>query len=197
MTEYKVLSTCQRRGYRLTDISIWEATRGHTKLGFERNGEKCDPPEYIDLGIGEHPRVLPEGSKIIDAVNTPVITAKSAQNKVVKKEKPTETNGDITVESIIAAMQGLVDERNALLERVKELESHPVVTETKQPEVELVDQWRIQFRWYGSAMDLHQEWGYHSEQAANERFQEWIDTFGDKFSDVEIVHYKINKESMQ
>lgn len=196
MTEYKVLSTCQRRGYKLTDISIWEATRGHTKLGFERNGEKCDPPEYIDLGIGEHPRVLPQGSKIIDAEIKPVITAKSAQNKVVKKEKPTETNGDITVESIIAAMQGLVDERNALLERVEELESRPVVTETKQPEVELVDQWRIQFRWYGSWGELEQEWGYHSEQAANERFQKWVDTFGDKFSDVEIVHYKINKESM-
>ena len=100
-------------------------------------------------------------------------------------------NGELNVESIITSLQSLVDERDVLLQRVEELENEP-----KGPDVELVDQWRIQFRWYGSANELEQEWGFSSQQEAEERFQVWVDTFGDKFKDVEIIHYMINKESV-
>lgn len=193
MSEYKNLSTCQRRGYQLTDLKIWQAFRGHKALGYERDGEPCDPPEYIDLGIGEHPRTLPPGSKIIDKKDVkPAATIKTVETKT-----KTEYNGDITLEQIISAMQSVVDERNALLAKVEELESRPVVVESKEPEVELVDQWRLQFNWYGSAGDLEEIWGFRSRKLAEERFERWQSTFPHaKFDDVEIIHYKINEEGI-
>lgn len=180
MTEYTVLTTCQRRGYELTDIHIWEKSIGREHIGYVKYGKPCDPPEYIDLGVGEHPRILPKGAKVVGATK-----------KTVAKEKKVNYNGDLNVESIITSLQSLVDERNALLKEVEELKNRPT-----GPDVELVDQWRIQFRWYGSANELEQEWGFSSQQEAEERMQKWIDTFGDKFKDVEIIHYKINKESV-
>lgn len=180
MIEYTVHSTCQRRGYELTDIQIWEVTRGREHIGYIKNGEPCNPPEYIDLGVGEHPRILPKDAKVVGATK-----------KTVAKEKKVNYNSDLNVESIITSLQSLVDERNALLKEVEELKAIPT-----GPDVELVDQWRIQFRWYGSANELEQEWGFSSQQEAEERFQKWVDTFGDKFNDVEIIHYKINKESI-
>lgn len=182
--ETKVLTTCQRRGYRLTDLSIWQLSVGREHSGYVRNGEPCDPPEYIDLGTGEHPRILPPDAKVVGKEQT-------ATKKTVAKENKVIYNGDLNVESIISSLQSLVDERDALLKRVEELEAQP-----KGPDVELVDQWRIQFRWYGSANQLEQEWGFSSQQEAEERFQKWEDTFGDKFKDVEIIHYQINKESV-
>ena len=180
MTEYTVLTTCQRRGYELTDIHIWEKSIGREHIGYVKFGNPCDPPEYIDLGVGEHPRILPKDAKVVGATK-----------KTVAKEKKVNYNGDLNVESIITSLQSLVDERNALLKEVEELKNRPT-----GPNVELVDQWRIQFRWYGSANELEQEWGFSSQQEAEERFQKWVDTFGDKFKDVEIIHYKINKESV-
>ena len=180
MTEYTVLSTCQRRGYELTDIHIWEKSIGREHIGYVKFGKPCDPPEYIDLGVGEHPRILPKDAKVVGATK-----------KTVAKEKKVNYNGDLNVESIITSLQSLVDERNALLKEVEELKNRPT-----GPDVELVDQWRIQFRWYGSWHELEQEWGFSSQQEAEERMQKWIDTFGDKFKDVEIIHYKINKESV-
>jgi hypothetical protein len=185
MTEYRVLSTCQRRGYELTDIHIWEVTRGREHIGYEKNGEPCDPPEYIDLGVGEHTRILPKDAKVIGTKDM------GATKKTVAPEKKMIYNGDLNVESIVSSLQSLLDERNALLKEVEELKTRPT-----GPDVELVDQWRIQFRWYGSWHELEQEWGFSSQQEAEARMQKWIDTFGDKFSDVEIVHYKINKESI-
>lgn len=182
MTEYRVLSTCQRRGYELTDIHIWEVTRGREHIGYEKNGEPCDPPEYIDLGVGEHPRILPKDAKVVGV---------GATKKTVAKGKEMIYNDNLSVESIVSSLQALVDERNALRKEVEELKTRPT-----GPDVELVDQWRIQFRWYGSANELEQEWGFSSQQEAEERFQKWVDTFGDKFKDVEIIHYKINKESV-
>lgn len=180
MTEYTVLTTCQRRGYELTDIHIWEKSIGREHIGYVKFGKPCDPPEYIDLGVGEHPRILPRGAKVVGATK-----------KTVAKEKKVNYNGDLNVESIITSLQSLVDERNALLKEVEELKNRPT-----GPDVELVDQWRIQFRWYGSWHELEQEWGFSSQQEAEERMQKWIGTFGDKFKDVEIIHYKINKESV-
>lgn len=185
MSEYRVLSTCQRRGYELTDIHIWEISQGREHIGYEKHGEPCDPPEYLDLGVGEHERILPPNAKVVGKKS-------GATKKTVAKEKEVNYNGDLNVESIISSLQSLVDERDSLLKRVEELEAQP-----KGPDVELVDQWRIQFRWYGSANELEQEWGFSSQQEAEERFQKWVDTFGDKFNDVEIIHYKINKESVQ
>jgi len=182
MTEYKILSTCQRRGYELTDIHIWEVTRGREHIGYEKNGEPCDPPEYIDLGVGEHPRILPKDAKVVGV---------GATKKTVAKGKKMIYNDNLSVESIVNSLQALVDERNALRKEVEELKTRPT-----GPTVELVDQWRIQFRWYGSGNQLEQEWGFSSQQEAEERFQKWVDTFGDKFKDVEIIHYKINKESV-
>ena len=179
MTEYTVLTTCQRRGYELTDIHIWEKSIGREHIGYVKFGKPCDPPEYIDLGVGEHPRILPRGAKVVGATK-----------KTVAKEKKVNYNDDLNVESIITSLQSLVDERNTLLKEVEELKNRPT-----GPDVELVDQWRIQFRWYGSWHELEQEWGFSSQQEAEERMQKWIDTFGDKFKDVEIIHYKINKES--
>lgn len=187
MTEYKVLSTCQRRGYKLTDIEIWEATRGHEWLGYERNGEPCDPPEYIDLGTGEPELILPRGAKIISKNDY----VKPKESKPVVTQTTTVVEEDMSIENIISSLQSLVDERNSLLKEVEELKQRPT-----GPEVELVDQWRIQFKWYGSWNQLEQEWGFNSQQEAEQRFQKWVDTFGDKFNDVEIVHYKINKESV-
>lgn len=180
MTEYTVLTTCQRRGYELTDIHIWEKSIGREHIGYVKFGKPCDPPEYIDLGVGEHPRILPRGAKVVGATK-----------KTVAKEKKVNYNDDLNVESIITSLQSLVDERNTLLKEVEELKNRPT-----GPDVELVDQWRIQFRWYGSWHELEQEWGFSSQQEAEERMQKWIDTFGDKFKDVEIIHYKINKESV-
>lgn len=191
--DYKVLSTCQRRGYQLTDINIWQATRGHELLGYERDGKPCDPPEYIDLGKGEHPRVLPPGAKIVDKKDAIIKT--TATKKTV--EPKTETNGDFTLEQIISAMQAVVDERNELLAKVEELENRPVVVESKEPEVNLVDQWRLQFSWYGSAGDLEEIWGLRSRKAAEERLERWQSTFPHaKFDEVEIIHYKINEEGI-
>lgn len=185
MTEHKVLSTCQRRGYQLTDISIWQVMRGRKHLGYEKNGEPCDPPEYIDLGVGEHPRILPKDAKVVGKKE------KGATKKTVASEKKMIYNGDLNVESIVSSLQSLLDERNSLLKEVEELKARPT-----SPAVELVDQWRIQFRWYGSWGELEQEWGFSSQQEAEARFQKWVDTFGDKFNDVEIIHYQINKESI-
>ena len=185
MTEYTVLTTCQRRGYELTDIHIWEKSIGREHMGYVKNGEPCDPPEYIDLGVGEHPRILPKDAKVVGKKE------KGATKKTVASEKKMIYNGDLNVESIVSSLQSLLDERNSLLKEVEELKARPT-----GPDVELVDQWRIQFRWYGSWHELEQEWGFSSQQEAEARMQKWIDTFGDKFSDVEIVHYKINKESI-
>ena len=185
MTEYTVYTTCQRRGYELTDIHIWEKSIGREHIGYVKFGKPCDPPEYIDLGKGEDPRILPSDAKVIG------VKEQTATKKHVAKEKEMIYNGDLNVESIITSLQSLVDERNALRKEVEELKARPT-----GPDVELVDQWRIQFRWYGSWHELEQEWGFSSQQEADARMQKWIDTFGDKFSDVKIVHYKINKESI-
>lgn len=188
MTEYKTQSTCQRRGYELTDIHIWQVTSGtpakHLYYWNSQTKEQCEPPEYIDLGMGEHPRILPPDATIVGVGAT-------KKKKKVAKENKMNYNGELNVESIITSLQSLVDERDALLQRVEELENEP-----KGPDVELVDQWRIQFRWYGSGNELEQEWGFSSQQEAEERFQVWVSTFGDKFKDVEIIHYMINKESV-
>lgn len=173
MTEYTIYTTCQRRGYELTDIHIWEVTRGREHIGYIKNGEPCDPPEYIDLGKDEHPRILPKGAKVVGSRNT------------TKKDKAMKTK------NIVEQVAELVDENEKLKAQVSELQNRPV-----GPDVELVDQWRIQFRWYGSWHELEQEWGFSSQQEAEARMQKWIDTFGDKFNDVEIIHYKINRESI-
>ena len=47
----------------------------------------------------------------------------TATKKTVAKEKKVIYNGDLNVESIISSLQSLVDERDALLKRVKELEA--------------------------------------------------------------------------
>lgn len=188
MTEYKVLSTCQRRGYKLTDIEIWEATRGHEWIGYERKGEPCDPPEYIDLGTGEPELILPHGAKIISKSDY----VKPKESKPVAKQATAVVEEDMSIENIISSLQKLVDERDTLLQQVEELSNRPV--EVVEPTIELVDRWRIQFRWYGSSMALEQEWGFHSEQQAQERFDHWVSTFGDKFQDVEILPYKIDVE---
>lgn len=177
MKYYKALTTCQRRGFELIDKHIWQVTRGHEHLGYVKNDEPCDPPQYIDLGVGERADImLPPGATVIDS--KPV------------KEKILKASTVFSIEDVIASLNDLVKQRDTLLDKVKELEETP-----KGPDVKLVDRWRLQFRWNGSAWDLEQEWGFTSKESAEERYKKWVDTFGDKFEDVEIVQYQINESS--
>ena len=128
MTEYKTQSTCQRRGYELTDIHIWQVTSGtpakHEYYWNSQTKEQCEP-EHIDLGMGEHP--TPNDATIVGVGAT-------KKKKKVAKENKMNYNGELNVESIITSLQSLVDERDALLQRVEELEN-----EQKGSDVELVD----------------------------------------------------------
>lgn len=169
----RILTTCQRRGYKLTDLGIWEVTEDREHIGYIKDGQPCDPPQYIQLDPNEHERILPVGGTIIE-------------KRFDKVTKNVVQSGNI-VEQVAA----LVEENERLKQQVAELKDRP-----SGPDVELIDQWRIQFRWYGSANQLEQEWGFDSQQEAEERFQVWVDTFGEKFKDVEIIHYKINKEGL-
>lgn len=171
--ETKVYSTCQRRGYQLTDLNIWEVTRGREHLGYEKFGEPCDPPQYIQLDSKEHERILPKDAVIIE-------------KRFDKVSKSVVNSGNV-VEQVAA----LVDENERLKVKVKELE-----TRKSGSDVELVDRWRLELSWYGSWHELHQEWGFETKQEAENRLQHWINTFGDKFDNVAIKPYKINREGL-
>lgn len=166
--ETKIYSTCQRRGYELTDIHIWEVTRGREHLGYERFGEPCDPPQYIQTDPTEHERILPKGATIIEQRFT----------------KVTKTTGNI-VEQVAA----LVEENERLKAQVAELKKQP-----KGPDIELFDRWRLEYSWKGSAGDIVQEWGFHSSKSATERMERIQEMFKDfKFDDVRTVPYKTNE----
>lgn len=173
----KVYSTCQRRGYQLTDLNIWQVTEGREHLGYVRTDTKpytpCDPPQYIQLDPEENELILPKDAVIIE-------------KRFDKVSKNVVNSGNI-VEQVAA----LVDENERLKERLKELEKRPT-----GPDVELVDRWRLEFSWYGSWHELHQEWGFETKQEAENRLQHWINTFGDKFDNVAIKPYKINREGL-
>lgn len=161
--------TCNRRGYELIDKGVWQVHHSDKRepQGYVDTSTDpytpCDPPTYIDLGMGEHPRILPEGGIVIG-----------------KKESSHMTN------DIVSQVKALVDE-NARL--TKELAERPA--ESAQPQIEFEKNYRLEFRWYGSWNEIHSEWGFDSEKAAEARFQVWLDKFGDKFEDVKISGYLI------
>lgn len=171
--ETKIYSTCQRRGYQLTDLNIWEVTRGREHLGYEKFGEPCDPPQYIQLDPNENERILPK-----DAV-------------IIEKRFDKVSKGVINSGNVVEQVAALVEENERLKVKVKELE-----TRKSGPDVELVDRWRLELSWYGSWHQLHQEWGFETKKEAENRLQHWIQTFGDKFDNVAIKPYKINREGL-
>lgn len=171
----KVYTTCRRRGYELVDEDTWEITEGREHLGFvtSKTKEPCDPPRYIQIDPDEHERILPKGSTIIE-------------KRFDKVSKNVVNSGNI-VEQVAA----LVAENERLKEKVKQLENRPT-----GPSVELLDRWRLEFSWYGSWHELHQEWGFETKTEAENRLQHWINTFGNKFENVAIKPYKINTEGL-
>lgn len=178
----KVYTTCRRRGYELVDEDTWEITEGREHLGFvtSKTKEPCDPPRYIQLDPDEHERILPKGSTIIE----------KRFDKVSKNVVYSSSNDENDLATRVAQ---IVEENKALRERVRELENQP---QTKTPDVDLVDRWRLEFSWYGSWHELHQEWGFETKTEAENRLQHWINTFGNKFENVAIKPYKINTEGL-
>lgn len=180
----KVYTTCRRRGYELVDEDVWEVTEGREHLGFVYTNTKpytpCDPPRYIQLDPNEHERILPKGSTIIE----------KRFDKVNKNVVYSSSNDEDDLATRVAQ---IVEENKALRERVRELENKP---QSNTPDVDLVDRWRLQFSWYGSWGELHKEWGFESHSEAENRLKHWIATFGDKFKDVAIIPYKINREGL-
>ena len=190
-------STCQRRGFKLLDLSVWE---GHTHdsgrapaLGFfklvNKTWTECDPPEYMDLGIGEPDIILPHGAKVVGRIaSTENTTPVSAPVKLVPQHK--EMGDIMNIESFTKGLQDLIEERNALRVEVEELRLRPDVI--IKPEVELTVQYRLQYRWSGSAGDLVQEWELETQKAAEERMTFIKEYFkGAVFEDVDIIRYKI------
>lgn len=180
----KVYTTCRRRGYELVDTDVWEVTDDKEHLGFVYTNTTpytpCDPPRYIQLDPDEHERILPKGSTIIE----------KRFDKVTQNVVYSSSNDE---NDLAARVDQIVKENIALRNRVRELESQPTVS---TPTVELVDRWRLQFSWYGSWGELHKEWGFESHKEAEDRLNYWIATFGDKFKDVAIIPYKINREGL-
>jgi hypothetical protein len=168
----KVYTTCHRRGFELTTPNVWEVSDEDGHKGYVNMAVMpytvCDPPEYIQTSATENPNIaLPLNSKVL------------------------EKRLDIKAESVVYSNS---DETKFYKERVAELERQLKLK--PNTDVELVDRWRLQFRWYGSWGDIHQEWGFETHKEAENRLKHWIDTFGQKFEDVKIIPYKINKEGL-
>lgn len=176
--ETKIYSTCQRRGYELTDIHIWEVTKGREHLGYERFGEPCDPPQYIQTDPDEHERILPKGATVIE----------QRFDKMPKNVVYSTSNDEDDLSTRVAQ---IVEENKALRKRVRELENQP---RSNVVDVELFDRWRLEYSWKGSAGDIVQEWGFHSSKSATERMERIQEMFKDfKFDDVRTVPYKTNE----
>jgi len=163
--------TCNRRGYELIDIGVWQIWDSEKRdpQGYvDQNAlpyTPCDPPRYTDLGVGEHPRILPEGAVVINQKQSSIMNI-----------------------DIVSQVQALVNENIRLK---KDLAERPTVS--AQPTINFVKKYRLELCWYGSWGDIYTEWGFDSRTAAEDRFQVWIDTFGDKFEKVKISEYLISE----
>jgi hypothetical protein len=167
-----VYTTCYRRGFELVTSNVWEVTDESGHVGYVNTSvspyQSCDPPEYIQTSATENPVIaLPKNAKVI--------------------EKRLDTKADSVVYSN-------PDELKFYKDRVAELERQ--ISLKPNTDVELVDRWRLQFRWYGSWGEIYQEWGFETHKQAENRLKHWVDTFGEKFEDVKIIPYKINREGL-
>lgn len=168
----RVYTTCYRRGFELVTHNVWEVTDETGHIGYVNTSnspyEPCDPPQYIQTSATENPVItLPKNSVVI------------------------EKRFDNHTETVVYFNS---DEKQFYENRIAELERQ--LKSKPNSDVELVDRWRLQFRWYGSWGELHQEWGFETHKQAENRLKHWIDTFGDKFEDVKIIPYKINREGL-
>ena len=138
------------------------------------DGEKeCDPPRYRVKTENPETNILPPGAIVIDG-------------DIPEKKVTTTTN--FTIENMIESLTALVKERDELRNTVTELQNAP-----KGPSVELVQRYRLTVRWT-NGYEPEDEWGFESVEAAQARYDAWVNTFGNKFEPAEICAYQINVE---
>ena len=167
-------STCQRRGYKLIDIHVWQVTKGVPAVhDYYWDGEKeCDPPRYRIASDKPENNILPPGAVIVDG-DVPVV-----ENKL-------SANND---QAIKDAIDSILKERNELRSQVEELEK-----QSQGPSVDLVTRFRLTVRWT-NGYQSEDEWGFESVEEAQARYDAWVNTFGEKFEPADINAYQINIE---
>lgn len=98
-----MLTTCQRRGFKLVDVNIWQVTKGtpaqHDYYWNSRLQSKCEPPSYEIAVDNPEMRILPPGATVDGVVpikKTPTVAPQTEQMQQTIRELRQQLNSFVT-----------------------------------------------------------------------------------------------------